>query len=215
MFYGTTLCFLDLCMTERKLFSVSRQPRNPRSRLLFMLLTFSMLWPSQISTNHQWATSSSLSPGRNPFSFTILSHTASFPFMASCSENGSPLYSGCTLYSWASNCHSRFHLNTSPLLLLKASFFTLGSATDAAQISCSATRSASDASCMKSQHIFLPGKIKGFFSYWQMAAYTANVLTMFIRLPSAKPKIAVGRWMEYVSCCCCFTVSNVMSSRVW
>lgn len=70
-----------------------RHPTNPHTRLLFMLLAFSIGGFRIMSANHPWPMSSSFT-GHNPCSLTIFSHTASFPRIKSPKGTDFPEYSG-------------------------------------------------------------------------------------------------------------------------
>lgn len=122
---------------------------EPQKPMLFALVHTIQRWPSTqrvraTSANHHCAIFSIL-VGTRPFSLTISSHTGPLSFIIS------PSSSICSSGPWDStpNCYANtvricFHLKTSPLLQLNASFFAHGST--AAHIWCSATRSASEAS---------------------------------------------------------------------
>src|ERR1044072_4768106 len=90
------------------------------------------------------------------------------------------------------NCSARtfqscFHWNASPLLQLKASFAAHGFT--AAQICCSAIKSASETAEYDSHASFVPKNFNGRPSCLQIAAYTQRVPTRFIKLYGEKPKM--------------------------
>ncbi|GMQ01062.1 hypothetical protein CsSME_00047848 [Camellia sinensis var. sinensis] len=188
-------------------------PKNPCSLLLFILSNIPLPLRTR-STNHHPPISSNLVE-TNSFSATIVSQTGPLPFIISSNLKSDPTSnSPHSTSNCSANTFQRcFHLNTSPLLQLKASFFAYGST--AAHIWCSAIKSASDASEYPSHASRVPGNFIGTPSCLHIEAYTHKVPTIFIRLYGENPNITPGLCTDHVKPSFFFTSSYSMSSRVW